>query len=78
MKPLGTETKGNLRMFKKIKKMVSADSIEDYQKAADLKVECKLIENIKIIEEKSKDIEITIDDVAYVVEAWTVYSTKTY
>ncbi|HHY24794.1 MAG TPA: ATP-dependent Clp protease ATP-binding subunit [Clostridiaceae bacterium] len=51
---------------------VSADSIEDYQKAADLKVrECKLIENIKIIEEKSKDIEITIDDVAYVVEAWT-------
>jgi len=51
---------------------VSADSIEDYQKAADLKVrECKLIEQIKSIEEKSKDIELTVDDVAHVIESWT-------
>ncbi len=51
---------------------ISADSIEDYQKAADLKVrECKLIENISKLEEKNQDIEITLDDVAYVVEAWT-------
>lgn len=51
---------------------VSADSIEEYQKAADLKVrECKLIEDIKSIEEKNNNIEVTIDDVAYVVEAWT-------
>ncbi|NSW89837.1 MAG: ATP-dependent Clp protease ATP-binding subunit [Firmicutes bacterium] len=51
---------------------VSADSIEDYQKAADLKVrECKLVERIKAIEEKCEDIEITVEDVAYVVEAWT-------
>jgi len=50
---------------------VSADSIEDYQKAADLKVrECKLIEKIKSIEEKSKEIELTIDDVAQVIESW--------
>lgn len=51
---------------------VSADSIEDYQKAADLKVrECKLLENISELEEKNKDIEITIDDIAYVIESWT-------
>ncbi|MCX8131125.1 MAG: ATP-dependent Clp protease ATP-binding subunit [Clostridia bacterium] len=51
---------------------ISADSIEDYQKAADLKVhECKLIQNIKDIEDRNKDVEITIDDIAYVIEAWT-------
>ncbi len=51
---------------------ISADSIEDYQKAADLKVrECKLIENIKQLEEKIKDVEVTIDDIAYVIESWT-------
>jgi ATP-dependent Clp protease ATP-binding subunit ClpA len=51
---------------------VSADSIEDYQKAADLKVrECKLIQQIREIEEKSREIEITVDDIAYVIEAWT-------
>lgn len=51
---------------------VSADSIEDYQKAADLKVhECKLLKNIREIEDRSKDVEITFDDIAYVIEAWT-------
>ncbi|HHV60579.1 MAG TPA: ATP-dependent Clp protease ATP-binding subunit [Clostridiaceae bacterium] len=51
---------------------ISADSIEDYQKAADLKVrECKLLEEIAKLEEKNKDIEINLDDVAYVIEAWT-------
>ncbi|MHB8064749.1 MAG: ATP-dependent Clp protease ATP-binding subunit [Ruminiclostridium sp.] len=51
---------------------VSADSIEDYQKAADLKVyECKLIGLIKDIEDTDKDILLTIDDVASVIEAWT-------
>jgi ATP-dependent Clp protease ATP-binding subunit ClpC len=51
---------------------VSADSIEDYQKAADLKVyECKLIGMIKDIEDTNKDIPLTIDDVASVIEAWT-------
>ncbi len=51
---------------------VSADSIEDYQKAADLKVyECKLISQIKDIEDTSKDVELTIDDIASVIEAWT-------
>lgn len=51
---------------------VSADSIEDYQKAADLKVrECKLQQQIRDIEDKSKDAELTIDDIAYVIESWT-------
>ena len=51
---------------------ISADSIEDYQKAADLKVyECKLQKSILEIEDRSKDVEITLDDIAYVIEAWT-------
>ncbi len=51
---------------------VSADSIEDYQKAADLKVrECKLLERIKDIEDHNKDAVITIEDLCYVIEAWT-------
>jgi len=49
----------------------SADSI-DYQRAADLKVyECKLLGLIKDIEDTSKDIPLTVDDVASVIEAWT-------
>jgi len=51
---------------------VSADSIEDYQKAADLKVrECKLLQKIKDIEDKAKDVELTVEDIAYVIESWT-------
>ncbi|NLL05351.1 MAG: ATP-dependent Clp protease ATP-binding subunit [Clostridiaceae bacterium] len=51
---------------------ISADSISEYQKAADLKVrECKLIEQINELECKNKELEITIDDVAQVIEAWT-------
>lgn len=51
---------------------ISADSIEDYQKAADLKVyECKLIEMIKEIEETTKNIELSVEDVASVIESWT-------
>jgi len=51
---------------------VSADSIEDYQKAADLKVrECKLIQQIKDLEDKNKDVELTAEDIACVIESWT-------
>ncbi|MDQ2087127.1 ATP-dependent Clp protease ATP-binding subunit [Herbivorax sp. ANBcel31] len=51
---------------------VSADSIEDYQKAADLKVrECKLLTQIQDMEYKNKEIQITLDDVAHVIETWT-------
>ena len=51
---------------------VSADSIEDYQKAADLKVhECKLNERIREIEGECVGVAVTIDDVASVIESWT-------
>jgi ATP-dependent Clp protease ATP-binding subunit ClpA len=51
---------------------VSADSIEDYQKAADLKVrECKLLQKIKDFEERNKEDVLTIDDIAHVIESWT-------
>ncbi|QNU68331.1 ATP-dependent Clp protease ATP-binding subunit [Ruminiclostridium herbifermentans] len=51
---------------------ISADSIEDYQKAADLKVhECKLIEMIKEIEDTNNDVSLTTEDIASVIEAWT-------
>jgi len=51
---------------------ISADSIEDYQKAADLKVhECRLLGLIKDLEDTSKDVELTVDDVASVIESWT-------
>ena len=51
---------------------ISADSIEDYQKAADLKVyECKLTGLIKDIEDTSKDVELSVEDIASVIEAWT-------
>lgn len=51
---------------------ISADSIEDYQKAADLKVrECKLLQDIREIEEKSRDVTLTVEDVAHVIESWT-------
>ena len=51
---------------------ISADSIEDYQKAADLKVrECKLLAKIQEIEKKNEDYSVTVDDVANVVESWT-------
>ncbi len=51
---------------------ISADSIEDYQKAADLKVrECKLLEEIKKFEDKNKEDILTVEDIAYVIEAWT-------
>ena len=51
---------------------VSVDSIEDYQKAADLKVhECKLLERIEEIEKQCIGLEVTLEDVAQVIEAWT-------
>ena len=51
---------------------VSADSIADYQKAADLKTaECKLTTQIAEIERKTKEVYLTVEDIAYVIEAWT-------
>ena len=65
--------KEELKMVQEEKEYaISADSIEDYQKAADLKVrECKLLEDIREIESKSKTIDISVEDMASVIEAWT-------
>ncbi len=49
-----------------------ADSTEDYQKAADLKTrECKLLEEIEEINKNLKLKEVTIQDIAEVIEHWT-------
>ncbi len=51
---------------------VEADSIEDYQKAAELKVhESRLLQQIAALEKECEDIYITSDDVAAVIEMWT-------
>ena len=51
---------------------VSADSIEDYQKAADLKTkECTLTSQIEELEKKIKKSIVTIEDIAKVIELWT-------
>ncbi|MGF7060433.1 ATP-dependent Clp protease ATP-binding subunit [Brassicibacter mesophilus] len=49
-----------------------AASTDNYEKAAEYKIEELRIEGkIKEIEEKCNEVEITIDDIAYVIEAWT-------
>jgi len=51
---------------------VSADSIEDYQKAADLKTrECNLTTKINELEESLRQCEVTRNDLAEVIELWT-------
>ncbi len=48
---------------------ISADSIEDYQKAADLKTkECWLLDKIGELERKMKNVYVTAEDLAHVVE----------
>ena len=52
--------------------VVAADSTEDYQKAADLKTrECQLIEEIGQLSAKTKPKQLTIQDIANVIENWT-------
>ena len=54
-----------------------ADSTEDYQKAADLKTrECKLIEDIDNLNKKIKLPNITVEDIATVIENWTKIPVK--
>ncbi len=53
-------------------KMEDAATMENYEKAAEFKAEeCKLLDKIKSMEEETSDVEITIDDIGYVIEAWT-------
>ena len=52
--------------------VIAADSTEDYQKAADLKTrECQLIEQIDKLNETMKPRQLTIQDIANVIESWT-------
>ncbi len=54
-----------------------ADSTEDYQKAADLKTkECQLIEDIDALNKKIKLPNITVEDIATVIENWTKIPVK--
>ncbi|MBC2580873.1 ATP-dependent Clp protease ATP-binding subunit [Clostridium sp. DJ247] len=49
----------------------AADS-NDYEKAAEYKVQlCKLEENIKNTEAECYNVELTLQDIAFVIEAWT-------
>ena len=51
---------------------VSSDSIEEYQKAADLKTkECNLVQRMEEIEKDLKPAILTIQDIAEVIERWT-------
>ena len=57
--------------------VVAADSTEDYQKAADLKTkECQLIEEIDNLNKKMKPKQLTIQDIATVIENWTKIPVK--
>ena len=57
--------------------VVAADSTEDYQKAAELKAkECQLIEQIDSINSKMKLKNLTVQDIANVIESWTKIPVK--
>ncbi len=57
--------------------VIAADSTEDYQKAADLKTrECQLIEEIDSLNKKMKPKQLTIQDIANVIESWTKIPVK--
>ncbi len=52
--------------------VIAADSTEDYQRAADLKTrECQLMEEIDKLNSKMKLKQITLQDIANVIESWT-------
>ncbi len=57
--------------------VAQADTTEDYQKAADLKTrECQIIEEINKLSKKTKLKNITIQDIATVIESWTKIPVK--
>lgn len=54
-----------------------ADSTDDYKKAAELKMqECSLTDEINAIESKMKPKELTVEDIAKVIESWTKIPVK--
>ncbi|NLX63245.1 MAG: ATP-dependent Clp protease ATP-binding subunit [Clostridiaceae bacterium] len=62
--------KNQLKKVQELKE--KAAIMDDYKKAADYKVEeCRLLEKIKELEKDLGNLDVTVDDVAYVVESWT-------
>ena len=54
-----------------------ADSTEDYQRAAELKTqECNLLEQIDNLKARMKPTEVTVQDIANVIESWTKIPVK--
>ena len=57
--------------------VAQADTTEDYQKAADLKTrECQIMEDIDKINKKMKPRNLTVQDIATVIESWTKIPVK--
>lgn len=55
----------------------SADSTEDYQKAAELKTkECQLTEQIDSLNKSMKTVSLSVQDIANVIEHWTKIPVK--
>ena len=65
------------KVQKEKEEVIAADSTEDYQKAADLKTrECQLIEEIDTLNSKMKLKQLTVQDIANVIESWTKIPVK--
>ena len=57
--------------------VAQADTTEDYQKAADLKTrECQILEDIDKLNKKMKPKNLTVQDIATVIESWTKIPVK--
>ena len=57
--------------------VIEADSTEDYQRAADLKTrECQLVEEIAQLTKTMKPKQLTVQDIANVIESWTKIPVK--
>ncbi len=57
--------------------VAQADTTEDYQKAADLKTrECQIMEDIDKLSKKMKPKNLTVQDIATVIENWTKIPVK--
>jgi ATP-dependent Clp protease ATP-binding subunit ClpE len=62
--------KAQLKKVQELKKQAALT--DDYQKAADYKVdECRIQEQINKLEKEVGTLDVTVDDIAYVVEGWT-------
>ena len=72
------ELKKQLELIKKEKdNAANEDSIEDYQKAADLKMqECSIQQSIDRITEEMEDVYLTVEDIATVIELQTKIPVK--